>query len=920
MSNPDSPIAGGGFLYSIPSIVSATSSQKQGLLSNPFTRMANNIDVGVLVQEENDDDIFSEDDDSMDYVGTQIACTQADDHVLRAQQEVEENETEPDSEAEESSESVPIDTMDIGLLSAITKDNSVCSSIQPGFDPRYGLPPFGESPIITGETVSSSTLSKSGSLMLTAEAEAILAGDESEPPKESLYAQYLSVATNAATFATVTTDRPNEVLGEEVGTRTSDQAIDVLKVDLSSQRLESSLQEPVQDLIGADHLPGLGFSQTQDSSDLTRVTVAENEFFDLPGLGFSQTVIDVDNSDHTGLDKTSVTGLSSTPRSQIKISILSPVAHKSPMKHRLGFSQSQTSQPPLFDINETLNAVQDASRPVFADQGPSTASAPTQLSPSPREHRSTAAGVDNLSSTSALEMKSNNNNAEPSKMYHLSPVQANLMDFIPRELRDVEICSDLGTVGSPEVSVRDINSISFDRPYSAAIEEDDVSASAANAFAGNKISDNFVRDFSSSPAVGGPITGSAAIDESAVDKTIIDSDDWLDARAFKSNAPLPFCEPTTTDSTCKTSKKVSENPGKANDTSDMHDVSADEDMGQFPNDGFIPGSSHDSLSQTSRLAVSDLLFLSKTVAPANDTKLHDLVSQNPEKSKGPLLTRVFKSSEKKLVRLKRKSGDHNFDLSDDDGNSISEEITPRKEAVKHIRFQDNAGVDEEEAEWTPHEDINASHHQSVAGKNINGVDKLSEKVIPGDVPKRLLSSRQNLGNFRLVWAALEEVGWTWQKGKDLIDFYYIRPGKRVSTKQPTTDIFLSIPTESPDYFFSTDDVLAYVKHCIENFESEKTLAMREKTPQSVTSSRSTFGDQSKGKRSPLSSPSTSSHFEASSDWSNESLAIVQDKISKYSTYPDEDEIDSVLVCEDLPAGLCAYIDQAEPFFSTLVLL
>jgi hypothetical protein len=51
-----------------------------------------------------------------------------------------------------------------------------------------------------------------------------------------------------------------------------------------------------------------------------------------------------------------------------------------------------------------------------------------------------------------------------------------------------------------------------------------------------------------------------------------------------------------------------------------------------------------------------------------------------------------------------------------------------------------------------------------------------------------------------VWARLESIGWYWTKGKDLVDFYYIRPDAK--PKQPFK--------LNQDYFASADDVLDFI--------------------------------------------------------------------------------------------------------------
>jgi hypothetical protein len=59
--------------------------------------------------------------------------------------------------------------------------------------------------------------------------------------------------------------------------------------------------------------------------------------------------------------------------------------------------------------------------------------------------------------------------------------------------------------------------------------------------------------------------------------------------------------------------------------------------------------------------------------------------------------------------------------------------------------------------------------------------------------------RQKRRAWKSTWRSLERMGWFWTKGKDLIDFYYIRPGRTVA-----------LGFEGRDYFISADQIIRFL--------------------------------------------------------------------------------------------------------------
>ena len=81
----------------------------------------------------------------------------------------------------------------------------------------------------------------------------------------------------------------------------------------------------------------------------------------------------------------------------------------------------------------------------------------------------------------------------------------------------------------------------------------------------------------------------------------------------------------------------------------------------------------------------------------------------------------------------------------------------------------------------------------------------------GDVPDELYkvdwtsATVMKKWRFSKVWKLLEEVGWKWTKGRELVSFFYIRPNC-----QPQPPF-----TNGIEYFVSEDDVMHYVTKTVE---------------------------------------------------------------------------------------------------------
>ena len=275
---------------------------------------------------------------------------------------------------------------------------------------------------------------------------------------------------------------------------------------------------------------------------------------------------------------------------------------------------------------------------------------------------------------------------------------------------------------------------------------------------------------------------------------------------------------------------------------------------------------------------------------------------------------------------------------DDDANAADddeeEEENDPNNFEYQLDFQENQK--EEELQMKPTHPIKNNTEISNQ-KNVNKVKSLSpSKVSDGidlslnsetiecDIPISLCHDKRLLRNWSSIWSALSSLGWKWQRGKGIIDFYYLRPGKKVSPTQPTTDIFLSKPEEDPDYFVSTEDVIEYIKYCIRRYE----LSIKKDSEDYVSSENKVLSkDHEKVLNQHAFREDNLEEDQENFDWLDEAAEILNAKLETYKMIDDFKEIDDpsngsevVAILEDIPVSLCVFVDAAEIFFDHLVIL
>jgi hypothetical protein len=337
--------------------------------------------------------------------------------------------------------------------------------------------------------------------MLTADAEAILAaaGDSGPPPRGSLYATYLAegvftndsdadlrhgneiaikeVAPAATTGSLITNSSESEKVFEGHTTSFQSDPIDLQNsahlelpgLGYSQEALDNASDDHVDtdrlehldtsitatsaavddDNIGClenlDTLPGLGDSQDVDSNSASvagghvhpeiepgvgaKIEIDICSLDALPGLGDSQTVNCATTSPPRGL-------LCPSPL---------PSPGEEPLQ-RITDSQSQSPQVHEIFVPASIDPPVSIG-PTAGQHHPSISSAPTQLTPCLVDKPEVPTHT--VDSTTCVQTDSSE--------YRLSPVQANLADLIPTALRDIDIRSDVCTIGSLETSsIRDV--------------------------------------------------------------------------------------------------------------------------------------------------------------------------------------------------------------------------------------------------------------------------------------------------------------------------------------------------------------------------------------------------------------------------------------------------------------------------------
>lgn len=102
---------------------------------------------------------------------------------------------------------------------------------------------------------------------------------------------------------------------------------------------------------------------------------------------------------------------------------------------------------------------------------------------------------------------------------------------------------------------------------------------------------------------------------------------------------------------------------------------------------------------------------------------------------------------------------------------------------------------------------NATTNQAPSSRNTSRPpdDSMAEQISTlYDIPKVLTHSFMESAKFQNVWCVLEYYNWYWQKGKGLVNFYYIRPDCA-----PSEPYKLGL-----HYFITEEDVLRYINEHI----------------------------------------------------------------------------------------------------------
>lgn len=137
------------------------------------------------------------------------------------------------------------------------------------------------------------------------------------------------------------------------------------------------------------------------------------------------------------------------------------------------------------------------------------------------------------------------------------------------------------------------------------------------------------------------------------------------------------------------------------------------------------------------------------------------------------------------------------------------EVLALSDGLRNDTTVNNDDGGEEDAVWTSQYGLSPLLQKKSYSKTESGVSSTSSVTKQGnvighgtnsDIPRTMTLSTLKAMRWADIWKALEAVGWHWSKGRLLVDFYYIRPGRQARGGQ-----------EGSDYFIAPEDVLSFLK-------------------------------------------------------------------------------------------------------------
>ena len=125
------------------------------------------------------------------------------------------------------------------------------------------------------------------------------------------------------------------------------------------------------------------------------------------------------------------------------------------------------------------------------------------------------------------------------------------------------------------------------------------------------------------------------------------------------------------------------------------------------------------------------------------------------------------------------------------GGQVGEDYFTSEEDVKDFCRKEYGWIGpRQEKEKVEEKDKTVSRAAAVSHDNNNSCVTDSDSVDDDDVPP-LVSPIRPHSSWRSAWAKMLRSGWTWKEGSGLMmDYYYIKPGKRVKGGKPGVDYFV----------------------------------------------------------------------------------------------------------------------------------
>jgi hypothetical protein len=133
-------------------------------------------------------------------------------------------------------------------------------------------------------------------------------------------------------------------------------------------------------------------------------------------------------------------------------------------------------------------------------------------------------------------------------------------------------------------------------------------------------------------------------------------------------------------------------------------------------------------------------------------------------------------------------------------------------------------MEQDEGEWNSQDDVNIPLPKPISKSVLTSSTSPKTRLPPtppvtstgqmNDIPTFLTVSQLNSMKWAELWKILEDLEWTWQKGRELIDFVYIRPGYKHLFSASKKNRFEAANKFRNSYFTSQDDVIAFIRQHI----------------------------------------------------------------------------------------------------------